>query len=73
MTWPQSKGRLYCWCKALKPSSGDIKHIREKLEPLSKDHAEKGGEQVVLKMDKAKERADKGKGKAKEPQKKRKL
>lgn len=55
---------------ALKPSFGDTKHVRRKLESLSKYHTERGGKKMVQNVGKAKEKVDKGKGKVEEPQKK---
>lgn len=57
--------------KALKPSSRDAKHVRDKLECLSKECTEKGAEEAPPKADKSK--GDKGKGVVEEPPKKRKL
>lgn len=57
----------------MKPSFGDAKHVKDKLERLSKDYTEKGNEKASPKAIKAKEKRDKGEGKTEEPQKKRKL
>lgn len=59
--------------RALKSSSEGTKHVVDILEHLSEDHTERSCEKVVAKVDKAKERVEKRKGKVEEPQKKRKL
>lgn len=42
--------------RALRPFSGAAKHVKEKLEHLSKDYTEKGNEEVAQRIDKHKER-----------------
>lgn len=59
--------------RALKSSSEGAKHVVDILGHLSEDHTERSGKNVVAKVDKAKERVEKRKGKVEEPQKKRKL
>lgn len=65
------KATLIVGARALKPSSGDSKNIMGKLEHLNKDCIEKGSEETTPKADKAKEKGDREKGKAKEPKKKK--
>lgn len=52
----------------MKPSSGSAKHIKDKLECLNKDYIENGGKEMTFKANKAKEKGEKGKQKAEEPQ-----
>lgn len=58
--------------KALKPLSGSVKKVSNKLEHLSKDYDDRGSEKLLWR--KLENKVDKGKWKAiKEPHKKRKL
>lgn len=68
-----SEGYHHCRVRALHPSSGATKYVREKRERLCKDHTKKDEKEAKQKVDKCPKRIDKGKRKNEEPQKSRKL